>query len=65
MKVLVLTGAESAGKSCQPEVAQRWGFHEACRTWLERRELPFVEIAGDWASREALVISQVRALLRQ
>ncbi|GEM_PF-3611677 len=43
MKVLVLTGAESAGNSCQPEVAQRWGFHEACRTWLERRELPFVE----------------------
>lgn len=58
-------GAEwhADGQRCQPEAAKRLGFHDACRGWLERHQQPFVEIAGDWASREAQAIAQVRALL--
>ena len=60
-------GAEwhADGQRCQPEVAQRWGFHEACRSWLERHRQPFVEIAGNWVSREEQAIAQVQALLER
>ncbi|GAB6388827.1 AAA family ATPase [Stutzerimonas marianensis] len=51
------------GQRCQPEAAERWRFHQACRQWLERHRQPFVEIGGDWASREAQAIAQVSALL--
>lgn len=60
-------GAEwhADGQRCQPDIVQRLGFHDACRGWLERHRQPFVEIAGDWASRERNVVAQVRALLQQ
>ncbi|ANF25084.1 AAA family ATPase [Stutzerimonas stutzeri] len=60
-------GAEwhADGQRCQPEVEQRWGFHEACRSWLEHHRQPFVEIAGDWVSREQQAIAQVQALLER
>jgi NadR type nicotinamide-nucleotide adenylyltransferase len=51
------------GQRCQPDIKQRWQFHEACRHWLERHQQPFVEIAGDWASREQQAEAHVRALL--
>lgn len=53
------------GQRCQPDAEHRWRFHEACRGWLERHHQPYVEIAGDWASREEQAITQVRALLGQ
>lgn len=58
-------GAEwhADGQRCQPDAAQRWGFHDACRSWLERRHQPFVEIAGDWASRERQAVAHLRVLL--
>jgi len=60
-------GAEwhADGQRCQPDVAQRWHFHDACRSRLERHHQPFVEIAGDWASREQQAVAQVRALLKR
>jgi len=60
-------GAEwhADGQRCQPDFAQRWHFHDACRSWLERHHQPFVEIAGDWASREQQAVAQVRALLKR
>lgn len=58
-------GAEwhADGQRCQPDVGERWHFHEACRTWLERHQQPFVEIAGDWARREQQAVAHVRVLL--
>jgi NadR type nicotinamide-nucleotide adenylyltransferase len=58
-------GAEwhADGQRCQPDMRERWQFHEACRAWLESHRQPFVEIAGDWASREAQAIERVHALL--
>ena len=58
-------GAEwhADGQRCQPDAAERLRFHGACRSWLERHDQPFVEIAGDWSSREAAAIAHVQALL--
>ncbi len=58
-------GAEwhADGQRCQPEAVERWRFHEACRGWLQRHQQPFVEIVGDWASREAQAMSHVQTLL--
>lgn len=58
-------GAEwhADGQRCQPEAAERWRFHEACRDWLQRHQHPFVEIAGGWTSREERAIAEVRALV--
>ena len=30
---------------------------------LERRQLPFVDIRGDWAAREAAAITAIQSLL--
>lgn len=51
------------GQRCQPDAVERWRFHEACRGWLQRHHQPVVEIAGDWASREAQAIARIQALL--
>ncbi|MEN2506753.1 AAA family ATPase [Stutzerimonas stutzeri] len=58
-------GAEwhADGQRCQPDAAERWAFHEACRSWLQRHRQPFVEIAGDWARREQQAVAKVQALL--
>lgn len=60
-------GAEwhADGQRCQPDIAERWHFHEACHDWLQRHHQPYVEIAGDWASREAQATAQVQAVLDQ
>lgn len=60
-------GAEwhADGQRCQPDAAQRWIFHDACRSWLQQHRQPFVEIAGDWASREQQAVVQVQELLAQ
>lgn len=60
-------GAEwhADGQRCQPDIDERWHFHEACRQWLERHQQPFVAISGDWASRERQAIAHARALLGQ
>ena len=48
---------------CFPDPADR---EKAMRVWrgaLERRQLPFVEIRGDWAQREQAAIAAVERLL--
>lgn len=47
---------------CFPDPADR---EKAMRVWrgaLERRQLPFTLISGDWAEREAAAIAALRAL---
>ncbi len=51
------------GQRCQPSIEERLRFHHQCRAWLERHAQPFVEISGDWASREQQAVSLTRALL--
>jgi len=54
---------QADGQRCQPDLAERSGFHDSCRDWLEQHHQPFAEIDGDWASRERQAVAQVEALL--
>ena len=48
---------------CFPDAADR---EKALRVWrgsLERRQLPYVDIVGDWAQREQAAIAAVRRVL--
>ena len=58
-------GAEwhADGQRCQPDLSDRTGFFEACRSWLAQQEQPFVEIGGNWTERERQAIAHTRALL--
>lgn len=48
---------------CFPEQADREKCWRIWRGALERRQLPFVEIRGDWAAREVAAIAAVAGLL--
>jgi NadR type nicotinamide-nucleotide adenylyltransferase len=48
---------------CFPDPADREKCLRVWRGALERRNLPFVEIKGDWAAREQRAITLVSALL--
>jgi NadR type nicotinamide-nucleotide adenylyltransferase len=48
---------------CFPDPADREKCMRIWRGALERRQLPFVEIRGDWKSREAAAIGAVTELL--
>jgi NadR type nicotinamide-nucleotide adenylyltransferase len=48
---------------CFPDPADREKCRRIWRGALERRNLPFVEIRGDWALREAAAIAAVQAML--
>ncbi len=48
---------------CFPDPADREKGMRIWRGALERRHLPFVEIRGDWAAREAAAIAAVKKLL--
>lgn len=50
---------------CFPDPADREKCLRIWRGALERRQLPFVEIRGDWAARETLAIAAVERILRQ
>lgn len=41
------------GQRCQPDVADRRAFFDACQHWLEENEQPFVVLTGGWEAREA------------
>lgn len=41
------------GQRCQPDVADRRAFFEACLHRLQENEQPFVVLTGDWATRES------------
>lgn len=47
---------------CFPDLADREKSMRIWRGALERRHLPYVEIRGDWAAREAAAITAVEAL---
>ena len=48
---------------CFPDPADREKCMRVWRGALERRQLPFVEIRGDWATRETAAIDAVQKLL--
>jgi nicotinamide riboside kinase len=48
---------------CFPDPADREKCRRIWRGALERRQLPFVDIRGDWAAREAAAIAAVTRLL--
>lgn len=48
---------------CFPDPADREKCLRVWRGALERRNLPFVDIRGDWAAREAAAVAAVEALL--
>jgi nicotinamide riboside kinase len=48
---------------CFPDPADREKGMRIWRGAIERRHLPFVEISGDWAAREAAAIAAVSRLL--
>lgn len=48
---------------CFPEPADREKCMRVWRGALERRHLPFVDIRGDWAAREAAAIAAVNSAL--
>ena len=47
-----------------PEPEDREKCRRIWRGALERRNLPFVEIRGDWAERERAAIAAVEEILR-
>lgn len=53
----------SDGQRCQPELAQRLAFHQACAAWLGAHEQPVMQIAGTWSERQGKVIDHVEAWL--
>ena len=50
---------------CFPEPEDREKCRRIWRGALERRQLPFVEIRGDWAERERAAIAAVEEVLRR
>lgn len=48
---------------CFPDPADREKCRRIWRGALERRQLPFVDIRGDWSAREAAAIAAVERLL--
>ena len=49
---------------CFPDPADREKCMRIWRGALERRHLPFVEIHGDWAAREAAAVAAVQQVLQ-
>lgn len=51
------------GQRCQPQLAERQAFHQACRDWLMKHDQPFSELSGSWSERRNAALEQVAALL--
>ena len=51
------------GQRCQPRLAERQAFHQACRDWLLKHGQPFSELSGNWSARREAALEQVAALL--
>ena len=52
------------GQRCQPELAQRIAFHQACEQWLQRHGLPVRHIRGDWQQRREQALAAVQRWLQ-
>ncbi|MGE8500078.1 MAG: AAA family ATPase [Pseudomonas sp.] len=52
------------GQRCQPELAQRIAFHQACEQWLQRHGLPARHIRGDWQQRRDQALAAVQYWLQ-
>lgn len=51
------------GQRCQPQLAERQAFHQACRDWLMKHDQPVSELSGSWSERRNAALEQVAALL--
>lgn len=51
------------GQRCQPSLAERQQFYEQSKTWLERHNLPFLAIGGQWHDRQTKALQAVECLL--
>lgn len=51
------------GQRCQPQLAERQAFHQACRDWLLANGQRFSELSGDWGQRRQAALEHVEALL--
>ncbi|MET1076660.1 MAG: AAA family ATPase [Pseudomonas sp.] len=39
------------GQRCQPHLAERQAFHQACQSWLQAQRQVFEPLGGDWDTR--------------
>ena len=53
----------SDGQRCQPRLAERQAFHQACRDWLQANGQRFSQLSGSWDERREAALQQVAALL--
>ena len=51
------------GQRCQPQLAERQAFHQACRSWLQGNGQRFCELSGGWDERRQAALKQVATLL--
>lgn len=51
------------GQRCQPQLAERQGFFQASRQWLERHQQPCQILQGDWKQRRDDAFEAVIRLL--
>ncbi|MDP9940558.1 AAA family ATPase [Ectopseudomonas alcaliphila] len=51
------------GQRCQPQLAERQAFHQACRDWLQGNGQRFCELSGGWDERRQAALEHVAALL--
>jgi NadR type nicotinamide-nucleotide adenylyltransferase len=53
------------GQRCQPHLEQRQAFHYACSQWLQQGQQSFTAIGGDWPTRQAQALRQVKECLHK
>ncbi|MES2820494.1 MAG: AAA family ATPase [Pseudomonadota bacterium] len=51
------------GQRCQPQLAERLGFHQACHDWLQVHGQRFHRLNGDWAQRQRQAFDAVAELV--
>lgn len=51
------------GQRCQPDIADRQAFFQACRHWLDQHQQPCQVLRGDWAQRKLAAFAAVNRLL--
>lgn len=51
------------GQRCQPDMAQRQAFFDACLGWLDDHRQPCQVLGGDWAQRQTAALDAVGQLL--
>ncbi len=51
------------GQRCQPDLAQRQVFHQACQRWLIDHQQPWLGLDGNWQQRQTRALEAVAQLL--